>query len=44
MEIGNRFNAFIEIENIVFFIRAMQVITIQAKTHKYYLNTQFFFK
>jgi hypothetical protein len=39
-----RFNAFVEIENVIFFIGRMQIIAIQPKAHEDDFDAQFFFK
>jgi hypothetical protein len=44
MEIRNGLNAFVKIKEIEFFIRAMQVIAVESKTHEYDLQSQFLFK
>ena len=43
MKIGDCFYAFIEIIEFIFFIRAMQVITVQTKTKKHNFAAKFFF-
>ena len=44
MEIRNGLNALVVILNIIFFIRAVQVVIIQAKTHEDDLDAQLSFQ
>ena len=44
MKIWYRLDALIEIRHIILFIRRMQVIAVQSKTHKNDLYSQHFFK
>jgi len=44
MEIRYGFNAFVKIKDVILLIRAVQVITVQSKTHEHDLYTQLFFK
>jgi hypothetical protein len=44
MKIRDRFYSFIKISEVKFFIGAVQVITVEAKTHQYHFTVQFFFK
>ena len=42
MEVWNRFNSFIIILNIIFFIGRMKIVTIQSKAHKNDFNASSF--
>src|SRR4029078_12024832 len=44
MEIWDCFYSAVIVFNIIFFIRRVQIIIIQSKPHKNYLNSEFSFK
>jgi hypothetical protein len=39
-----RFNAFVEIEDVIFLVGGVEVVTVQTKSHEYNLDAQLLFK